>query len=285
MKFSLALLVASAAILSVRAECPNACSGHGRCNNYKMVYGSSSNAYVGATPIAGDGILGHDVDEAVKDSCTCYARREGAQVDLDNGYPADSQLVFAWTGPDCSLRTCPLGISWGGAAATNADTGINDILNHEDREECSGQGLCDRKTGECACFDGYTGEGCRRSTCPNDCSGHGVCQSQYQFADDVQYADSAAGGRKLDWLTDDQFPEYRAAWDADKSFGCKCDAGFRGPDCSLIECLSGVDPLGGQGARRGRDCSGRGKCDFTTGLCECFAGYRGARCEHQNIFA
>jgi hypothetical protein len=24
--------------------------------------------------------------------------------------------------------------------------------------ECSGKGLCDRKTGECQCFDGYDGE-------------------------------------------------------------------------------------------------------------------------------
>jgi hypothetical protein len=292
MKCTLALLVASAAVLSARAECPNACSGHGRCNNYKMVFDSTSTSYVGSTPFegAGDAVaigdltgveLGYATGQKVKDSCTCYARREGAMVDGPNGFPDAAKLVFAWTGPDCSLRTCPLGISWGGKAAQNGQSNHN----HEDRAECSGQGLCDRKTGTCQCFDGYTGEGCRRSTCPNDCSGHGVCQSQYQFADDVAYADSAAGGAKLEWLAADSFPEYRSAWDADKSFGCKCDAGFRGPDCSLIECLSGEDPLGGQGSRRGRDCSGRGICDFSTGLCECFVGYRGARCEQQNIYA
>merc|ERR1711871_1886826 len=43
--------------------------------------------------------------------------------------------------------------------------------------ECSNRGLCDRKTGECECFDGYTGIGCSRLACPENCNGHGTCQS------------------------------------------------------------------------------------------------------------
>jgi hypothetical protein len=43
--------------------------------------------------------------------------------------------------------------------------------------ECSNRGLCDRKTGLCECFDGYTGRACARQACPNDCSGHGVCHT------------------------------------------------------------------------------------------------------------
>jgi len=43
--------------------------------------------------------------------------------------------------------------------------------------ECSNRGLCDRKTGICECFDGYTGRACARQACPNDCSGHGECMS------------------------------------------------------------------------------------------------------------
>jgi hypothetical protein len=43
--------------------------------------------------------------------------------------------------------------------------------------ECSNQGLCDRGTGECECFDGYGGIDCGATSCPNDCSGNGRCLS------------------------------------------------------------------------------------------------------------
>jgi len=43
--------------------------------------------------------------------------------------------------------------------------------------ECSNRGLCDRKSGQCKCFPGYDGAACQRTVCPNDCSGHGVCDS------------------------------------------------------------------------------------------------------------
>ena len=47
--------------------------------------------------------------------------------------------------------------------------------------ECSNQGLCDRSSGVCECFDGYSGRACQRQACPEDCSGHGVCLSVNQL--------------------------------------------------------------------------------------------------------
>lgn len=130
--------------------------------------------------------------------------------------------------------------------------------------ECSAKGLCDRKTGQCHCFDNYDGTACERTVCPNDCSGHGVCKSQQELA-------LAAG------------TSYTLPWDATKEFGCVCDLGYRGPDCSQQECPTGPDVLGGWGSEMGRDCSGRGICDYSSGMCGCFSGYFGNRCQYQTV--
>ena len=73
-----------------------------------------------------------------------------------------------WSGPHCSLRTCPFTVAW----ADTAD-GTNSAHYYA---ECGNKGICDRGTGECQCFEGYEGDGCRRAACPNDCSGHGTCE-------------------------------------------------------------------------------------------------------------
>jgi hypothetical protein len=122
--------------------------------------------------------------------------------------------------------------------------------------ECSGRGACDRTSGECKCFSGYSGDSCQRTTCPNDCSGHGTCQLLKYFVEDATSADYTG-------------------LDGSQEMGCKCDIGFRGFDCSQQECPSGRDPMGGDGGSLGRDCSGRGICDYTAGKCECFKGYAG----------
>lgn len=50
-----------------------------------------------------------------------------------------------------------------------------------------------------------------------------------------------------------------------------------------VECPSGADVLKGFGNESGRDCSGRGICDYTSGICSCFHGYYGHRCEYQTV--
>ena len=124
--------------------------------------------------------------------------------------------------------------------------------------ECAARGLCDRATGACACATGYTGDACQRAACPAACSGNGQCTTQKNLVEEGTLG--AAG--------------YAAA-DGAAQAGCRCDAGFRGADCSLRECPSGDDPLGGDGGAQGRDCSGRGGCDYATGQCACYGGYAG----------
>jgi hypothetical protein len=159
-----------------------------------------------------------------------------------------------WTGPDCSLRTCPKDYAW-----------IGSVVNQNDLHpwaECSNKGICDRKTGACQCFTGYDGAACQRTMCPNNCNDRGSCWPEKHLASKV--------GRT-----------YSTPWDAMKHMGCLCDVGYRGPACDLQECPSGADPLGGYGNEAGRDCSGRGLCDYSHGLCTCFDGFAGNKCEVQ----
>jgi hypothetical protein len=162
----------------------------------------------------------------------------------------------AWTQHDCSDRTCPKGVAW-------IDFATSDLGGRR-RTECSAKGMCDRKTGECKCFPGYDGRSCSRAVCPGNCNERGRCVTQEQMAYEASKT-------------------YSAPWDAVKQMGCVCDRGARGPDCSLEECPSGPDVLDGHGNNFGRDCSGRGICDYSSGLCKCFQGYFGNRCQSQTV--
>jgi len=220
MKLTVVVLMSALAVS--QAICPNSCSGHGSCNT--------------------------------QDKCTCYSEGKrsyfGAEFDpvAGNAYSTDASQFAAnpaYTGADCSLRTCPRGMSFSSISSNS----------HQDNVECS-----DRGTGTCECVAGWEGAACQKSSCPNGCSGHGTCQSNINFAHDA--------GRR-----------YLNAWDSGLQLGCKCDGGYRGVDCSMKECPSASDPLNYEGNESGRDCSGRGICDYEKGICQCFSGYTGVSCE------
>ena len=134
---------------------------------------------------SGKGVCGEN------DLCKCYA-----------GY----------TGLDCSGRLCLFGKAWG-------DAPFADGYAH-DYAECSGQGECDRKTGECKCNDGFTGDGCRYSACPNDCNGHGTCEFITELADGT--ATAAAGRTHIQYSEFIDQDRTLDGWDSKKARGCKC---------------------------------------------------------------
>jgi len=208
------------------AECPNACSGHGTCS--------------------------------LHDQCTCCRN---------------------WQGNDCSQRTCPFDYAHvdspkgdlDGSTGTLSGPSYTVIVgstvypfgtteqypDSQSQEghfymECSNKGLCNRDDGTCECFPGYEGTACQRASCPNDCSGHGTCETIKELAEDREDGDLSKGAYAMNGFASDHAGigdlsgvgdiTYEL-WDKTLTMGCKCDAGFTGPDCSLKLCRYGVDPL------------------------------------------
>lgn len=124
-------------------------------------------------------------------------------------------LILCKLSSDCSERVCPSHIAW--SALPNADG-----TSHTTSSllECSDRGVCDRATGLCKCFDGYTGSSCQRSRCLNDCSGHGFCTSMERYArtsDAMPLTDTSINYG--DDATD-------ADWDAKMIYVCHCDSSW-----------------------------------------------------------
>lgn len=208
----------------MQASCPNSCSGHGICDS--------------------------------NDQCQCY--REGKVLNEEGNYDG-ADLFNQFTGADCSLMACPRGTSWNVVVASSG------VDAHMKSVECSDAGTCKSDTGMCECYPGFDGSACQRTTCPNDCNGHGVCQSNEDFAEDYARAmaksinlkqrmprcadgssDYAQCLRNIEHL-DDYYQTYMVtyenAWDSGLQYGCKCDSGFSGADCSERDCPTSFDPL------------------------------------------
>lgn len=131
---------------------------------------------------------------------------------------------------DCSERVCPYEIAWVDTPDLNG--------NFHKYLECSGRGICQRDTGECACFDGYEGKGCQRTTCPNDCSGHGTCE----YIEDLHFQATWNDYQSTGFHADAKTFDYHG-WDRHKERTCVCDALYGDVDCSKRMCPYGNDVL------------------------------------------
>lgn len=214
------------------------CSGRGFCDEltgvcacYTSYQTSNGNAAVGqrgdcgspkggitACPGAGLACSGHGFCSGAPDfKCMCSA-----------GYMSG----------DCSVRTCPESASWFDTP-TLLDTAHLPT-------ECSNMGICDRTKGECKCRTNFEGGACERMSCPGGdppCTGHGECLSMAQLA--IQSTKHTNGA--LSAFTYGKVPNDPYRWDYNKLYGCKCDTGYYGYDCSQKTCPEGDDPMTGTG--------------------------------------
>merc|ERR1719201_285894 len=186
-------------IASAWARCNNDCSGNGICN-------------AGSVCECELNFLGNDCSDRLCLYGKAFIDSPLGDVNSNGRIDTDQQIQYQYSN---------------GLVGEQYDTAYG--LAREDNKaawnearfyrECSNKGICDRSTGQCACFPGFEGEGCRRITCPNSCSGHGQCVNMAVSNTDY------------------------GAWDEKKTVECQCDLGYTGADCSLRKCPLGSDPI------------------------------------------
>lgn len=202
------LLAVAAFFAVVSAECPNACSAHGKCGAYDMCQCFRN-------------WMANDCSERICPFGLAHVDTPKGDLDSSSGALSGPDTVVV---PNSAMY--PYGTTEQYPSVTDIDGNVLTNTAHEYRE-CSNKGLCDRATGTCTCFEGYEGAACQRASCPSNgngvCSGHGTCET---------IAEIAAR----------DFGNIYKLWDESLTMGCACDGGYTGPDCSQRKCKYGIDP-------------------------------------------
>jgi len=200
------------ALLSVlgfaSAACPNNCAGHGTCGDatqcdcYRNWYGADcSNRICTYSAAFVDTPVGDLNGDGEHGPARYFDPRLNTKVfGIDQIAAGQSELYSHVYGYARATRKTP----------------------HDEAHfwrECANKGTCDRTTGQCACFPGYEGEGCTRTSCPDNCNGHGRCRTIH-----------------------DDYEAY-SAWDLHHTQHCICDPGYSGPSCAMRDCPRGADPV------------------------------------------
>jgi hypothetical protein len=196
-------------IHKVVSECPNACSSHGKCGYFDMC-------------MCYRNWMANDCSQRVCQFNNAHADIPLGDIDMSSGALSDTTVLVI---PNSQLY--PYGVTEQFPAMTDGRNGNSLSNTAHAYTECSSKGICDRQTGTCDCFTGYSGSACQRADCPSNdagtCSGHGVCKSIKNIA----------------------FSDYNNTydlWDKHATMGCVCDGGYLGPDCSDKKCKWGIDP-------------------------------------------
>ena len=214
MLFSAALLLTF--LNSATAECPNACSAHGKCGAYDMC-----SCY--------RNWMANDCSERICQFGLAHVDVPKGDLDSSSGALTMTALGASPVVSDVAVSSdmYPKGTSEQFPnMMDSAQVELSDTAH--DYAECSNKGTCDRSTGSCQCFEGYGGSACQRATCPDTgagvCSGHGTCEN-------------------IKTISRWDYSNVYKLWDESATMGCVCDGGYEGSDCSEKICKFGADPL------------------------------------------
>jgi hypothetical protein len=236
--------------------CPGAatgamCSGHGKCNNKKLLVGVESacvckkgwTGVVCATPVCPKACSGHGDCDLDKKKCTC---------------------AIGWKGEDCGNQGCDKGFM-------TADPARPCGKQFCDPVDCNGHGECSAAAMKCVCEAGWSGAGCGVSLCKDACNGNGACRP-IEGKPEAGVCDCKPG-------FNGHYCENNYCGDAaacsnhgkcDHSLQqCQCSIGFNGPHCNNTYC--GIDGL----------CNNHGVCNSKHSKCDCHPGFAGELCSHK----
>lgn len=194
----LSIFCFSSQLQEVLSRCENNCNGHGDCSGTNQC--DCQRGYSGV-----------DCGDRNCPTGRAFIDSPAGDLNYDNKIGVDTIRQASVTTQPSSEQYFA---DYGSARMAHLMSEDWDEAHHN--AECSNKGFCDKLTGTCTCFAGYTGAACQRVYCPNDCSGHGICKTYFGS-------------------------EYKL-WDAEKSAYCQCDTGFEGPSCNQRQCPMWVDP-------------------------------------------
>ena len=151
---------------------------------------------------------------------------------------------------------------------------------------CNANGRCNGRTGECECYDGWSGADCSIST--SDICGLGT---QGYYSNRCQEGTYSRGCEEI---CDDVTTCNANGRCSGRTGDCECYDGWTGADCSEIDLNFSADSFAvkdsihceqnaysdecGDVCISESDCDGNGRCIGRTGTCECYDGWGGAKC-------